>query len=232
MDHVVETRHLLEIWSQFPLGPNHGISRVELLAFEHRIGLKFPAVWREWLSEFGRHPLVLGSDDQGDGFIPLESMERCFSSGTPNVYSIACEAQENWSWGIRPQDLADSDPEIWMDREAAWMVREFDMKGGREVDGLVGTRCHLSQFLVGFLVRTIPFQAFSRSREMLKQGVVFQRIENDGIADELIERFDLSTVLGEPAAMGWEPFSNSAKDIILIRQWGVTSVDHDVALVS
>ena len=173
MDHLEETRRLLELWSPAPLAEDHRISSDELEAFEERIGLQIPAAWRIWLREFGRHPLILGTDAQGDGFLPLEQIERWFSADRPSVYSIAGEAQNNWSWGVRPRDMAASDPTIWMDREAAWMLKEFGTLEGREEDGLVETTCRTSEFLVGFLIRTIPFQAFDRSDETFETKCSF-----------------------------------------------------------
>ena len=58
---------------------------------------------------------------------------------------------------MRPQDMAESDPTIWMDREAAWMLKEFGNLEGCEEDRLVETTCSTSEFLVGFLIKTIPF---------------------------------------------------------------------------
>ena len=232
MDHIEETKRLLEQWSPAPLSEEHRIGADELSAFEERIGLEIPAAWRDWLQELGRHPLILGTETQGDGFLRLEFIERWFSTDRPSVYSIAGEAQDNWSWGVRPQDMTKSNPAIWMDREAAWMLKEFDDLEGREEDGLVETTCSTSDFLVGFLIRTIPFQAFDRSDGTLRQSVSFRQIKGDDGADRLVRQFGLSAALDVSAAMGWQPLANDARDIILIRRWGIATVGQDVGPAS
>ena len=232
MDHIEETKRLLELWSPVPLEEDHRISTDELEAFEDRISMQIPAVWRSWLREFGRHPLILGTEAQGDGFLRLEQIERWFSADRPSVYSIAGETQNNWSWGVRPQDMAESDPTIWMDREAAWMLKEFGKLEGREEDGLVETTSSTSEFLVGFLIRTIPYQAFDRPDETLRRSVTFRQIKDDELADRLIRRFGMSAALGEPAAMDWQPLCNDARDIIFIKHWGIATVGQDVGPAS
>ncbi|MGE3626336.1 MAG: hypothetical protein AB7G34_08180 [Hyphomicrobiales bacterium] len=102
---------LIDAWAKEELGSTSGYSSRELDCFSDALGIRFPAVVREWWRLAGHHPFV------ETGLLPdnarfLKPSDKSLLS-CPDLFIIVVDDVQTWSCnGIHTDFLSDANPEV------------------------------------------------------------------------------------------------------------------------